>query len=161
MMYILTHNGDFYYNTGPLDSNGILLQLLDILLSYETIGVNINELVGDRGGSNTKILAVTLCILASLVLPDAKLMYFINPYDQRRYIYTWSCSIHSLKARRNTLYRSQVKLSRGLKKSNVLFGWKQTTETYPRDEEREHSNLGRRTNIAKHTVTLDNICSPP
>ena len=49
-----------------------------------------------------------------------------------------------------------MKLSRGLKKSNVLFGWKQTTETYPRDEEREHSNLGRRTDIVKHTVTLDN-----
>ena len=46
------HNGDFYYNTGSLDANEIVRQFLDVIVSYELIGVKILGIVSDAGGGN-------------------------------------------------------------------------------------------------------------
>ena len=49
-----THNGDFYYNCGSLDANEITRQFIDVLTSYELIGVKILGIVGDGGGGNER-----------------------------------------------------------------------------------------------------------
>ena len=50
----LTHNSNYYYNTGGLDGNMILSQFIDVLTTYELLGVQILGIVSDGGGSNTK-----------------------------------------------------------------------------------------------------------
>ena len=50
----LTRNSNYYYNTGSLDGNMILSQFIDVLTSYEILGVQVLGIVSDGGGSNTK-----------------------------------------------------------------------------------------------------------
>ena len=50
----LAHNGDFYFNTGSLDGNEMIRQFIDVVISYEIIGVIIFGIVSDSGGGNEK-----------------------------------------------------------------------------------------------------------
>ena len=38
-----THNSNYYYNTGSLDGNTILSQFIDVLTSYELLGVQVRD----------------------------------------------------------------------------------------------------------------------
>ena len=113
-------------------------------------------MVSDGGGGNTKFFK-----LISEYQPlqgiwiNEKCLRTLNPVDPCRYIYIWSCSTHSLKALRNTLYRSQPNQSRSLKYDDCSFGWKDMESIYLRDLGRVSNNVGPRTNIVKHTIYLD------
>ena len=49
----ITHNADFYFNKGSLDGNELVRQFIDIVTSYEMIGIKIYGMVSDGGGGNT------------------------------------------------------------------------------------------------------------
>ena len=50
----LAHNRYYYYNTCLLDGNQMVEQFINVITSYEIIGVEIIGLVSDGGGSNVK-----------------------------------------------------------------------------------------------------------
>ena len=52
----IIHNSFFYFNKGSLTANEIVQQFTDVLLFYETVGVQISGLVCDGGGSNESFL---------------------------------------------------------------------------------------------------------
>ena len=54
----VTNHIDYYFNAGFMDSNMILNQFIDVIMSYEKISVQVNGLVSDGGGSNEKIFNV-------------------------------------------------------------------------------------------------------
>ena len=152
----IVHNADFYYNKGSLDGNELIRQYIDVVSCYELIGIKIYGMVSDGGGGNTKFFK-----LISEYQPlqgiwiNEKCLRTLNPVDPCRYIYIWSCSTHSLKALRNTLYRSQPNQSRSLKYDDCSFGWKDMESIYLRDLGRMSNNVGPRTNIVKHAIYLD------
>ena len=37
----IRHNGKFYFNTGSLDANEMIKQFIDVMISYEMMGVQI------------------------------------------------------------------------------------------------------------------------
>ena len=150
------HNGDFYFNTGSLDGNEMIRQFIDVVTSYETIGVNIFGIVSDGGGGNAKffkLLRDNLPISGSGV--NMNCFWCKNPIDPSRFIYFWSCGTHSMKSIRNNLFRSQPKLTRDFTKKGITFGWKHMEDIFLRDEERVKWHKGRRTDIVKHAIQLD------
>ena len=131
----ITHNSNFYFNKGSLDSNEITKQSIDVLSSYELMGIQIHGIVSDGGGGNEKFFRSI--VENSTPVEDwssNKNISFINPIDVSRRIYVWSCGTHSLKAVRNNLYRSQPNLARNLRNKKVYFGWKNVERIYLRDE---------------------------
>ena len=38
---VIVHNGDFYHNKGSLDGNELIRQYIDVVSSYELIGIKI------------------------------------------------------------------------------------------------------------------------
>ena len=98
---------------------------MDVMILYESLGVKICGLVCNGGGGNSKFIWLLRCNLPGLhVWPDSDNDYWTYPLYYNRHMYIWSCATHSLKATRNTLYRSQHKLSRKLTRKHVTFGWK-------------------------------------
>lgn len=47
-----THDGNFYCTWGSLDPNEITCQFIDLLTSYEPLGISILGIVVDAGGGN-------------------------------------------------------------------------------------------------------------
>ena len=103
----MTHNAKFYYNTGSLDANEITKQFIDVLISYEMLGVKILGVVSDGGGGNENFFR-QMADNSPMIgpWPNDKSVSFVNPCDTVRKIYVWSCGTHSLKSMRNNLYRS-------------------------------------------------------
>ena len=152
----LVHNSDFYFNNGSLNGNELVRQFIDVVTSYESIGIKIYGIVSDGGGGNTKIFnMISEYNPGKSKWMNNKCLRTLNPVDPSRYIYIWSCSTHSLKALRNNLYRSQPNLSRSLKFNNSSFGWKEMGNIYLRDVNRLDCNIGARTDIVKHAIHLD------
>ena len=52
----ISHNGNFYFNTGSLDANEITKQFIDVMISYEMMGIQIFGVVSDGGGGNENFL---------------------------------------------------------------------------------------------------------
>ena len=50
----LVHNSNFYIDNGLLNGNELVRQFIDVVTSYELIGVKIYGIVSDGGGGNTK-----------------------------------------------------------------------------------------------------------
>ena len=48
----LVYNAIFYFNTGSLDANEITKQFIDVLISYEMLGIKVLGVVSDGGGGN-------------------------------------------------------------------------------------------------------------
>ena len=46
--------GNFYVNTGSLDSNEVTKQFIDVLTSYELMGIQIHGIISDGSGGNEK-----------------------------------------------------------------------------------------------------------
>ena len=51
----LVHNADLFFNNGSLDRNELIRQLIQVVISYEFIGVKIFGVVSDAGEGNTKM----------------------------------------------------------------------------------------------------------
>ena len=51
----LVHNADFFFNNGSLDGNELIRQMIQVVMSYEFIGVKVFGIVSDAGGGNTKM----------------------------------------------------------------------------------------------------------
>ena len=79
----------FFYNKGSLDGNELIRQFIDVVCSYELMGVKIYGMVSDGGGGNTKFFNII-----SEYQPlngkwiDGKCLRTLNPIDPTRYIYT-------------------------------------------------------------------------
>ena len=83
----LTHNSDFYYNTGSLDGNKIVGQCMDVMISYENLEVKIFGLVCYGGGGNSKFIRLQRVNLpGSRVWPDADSNCWPHPLDSKRYV---------------------------------------------------------------------------
>ena len=153
----LVHNADFFFNNGSLDGNELIRQMIQVVVSYEFIGVKIFGIVSDAGGGNTKMFKL---LQGHNVVkgpwPDAKCLSFVNPADKDRSIYMWSCGTHNFKALRNNLYRSQLVKAKSLMNYGVPFGWNEIEVTYERDVGRLQKNMPQRTDLNKHSVYLDN-----
>ena len=69
---------------------------MDVLIFYESIGIQISGLVCDGGGSNEMFLhsIVDKLNLDEVILGEETLS-FIHPLDKTRRIYLWSCGTYS------------------------------------------------------------------
>ena len=94
-----------HFNTGSLDGDELVRQFIDVVTSYEMIGVKIYGMVSDGGGGNTNFF--------NMIADDKSLqgkwiskeyLRALNLVDTTRYIYIWSCSLYSLKTLINTLF---------------------------------------------------------
>ena len=74
----LTRNSNYYYNTGSLDGNMILSQFIDVLTSYEILGVQVLGIVSDGGGSNTKFSILCLLNRSSMDHGQLKIVYVLS-----------------------------------------------------------------------------------
>ena len=154
----IVHNSFFYFNKGSLTANEIAQQFTDVLLFYETVGVQISGLVCDGGSSNESFLHnIVDKFNFDAVIPDKESLSFIHSLDKTRRIYLWSCGTHSQKALRNNLYRSRKNGTRNLKYSNCYFGWNELQTIYERDEARSNRQEYRRTDVVQQTVNLDSF----
>ena len=108
--YNVIHNAEFFFNTGSLDGNDMLHQLIHVMiLSYELIGVQILGLVSDAGGINAGLIRLLRSGQRSKhnqPETNAALASFSNPFDPSRRIAIWLCSTHNLKSIRNQLLAS-------------------------------------------------------
>ena len=95
---VLVHNADLYFNTKYLDDNELVRQFVEVVTSYENIGVKIFGVVSDGVGGNTKFF-YTLCdnLPMNPPWPVIAAIRCLNPVDPYRYIYFMSCFTHSLK----------------------------------------------------------------
>lgn len=55
--YSSLHNIDLFFNHNSLNGNELIRQMMQVVCSYEFIGVKIFGIVSGAGGSNTKILS--------------------------------------------------------------------------------------------------------
>ena len=152
----LTHNSYYYYNIGSLDGNQILGQFIDVVSSYELLGVQIIGLVSDGGGSNVKFFNTLFgiqCKYSKWPLSDS-VYTLMCMKDNSRLIY-WYCSVHGLKALRNNLFRSQSNMARDLMLHGRQFGWKEVKDIYLRDVKYYHKTGVWRTDLKKEATTLD------
>ena len=104
----MTHNSYYYYNTGSLDGNQIMGQFIDVISSYEMIGVEIIGLVSDGGGYIVKLFNTLFGRQdkhSKWTLSD--IVFVVVYMNHKRRIMYWYCSFHGLKALRNNLFRSQ------------------------------------------------------
>ena len=154
----MVHNADFFFNDGSLDGNELIRQMIQVVLSYEFIGVKIFGIVSDAGGGNSKMFRL---LQGHHTIkgpwPDAKCLSFVNPVDHKRNIYIWSCGTHSFKAMRNNIYRSQITKAKAFVSNGIQFGWNEITKTYDRDMSRLADAGAQRTDLTKHCVFLDNF----
>ena len=105
----LVYTADFFYNNGSLDGNELIRQMMQIVLSYEFIGVKIFGIISDTGGGNTKMFKLLESHnIVKGPWPDTKCLSFENSIDKDRNIYIWSCGTHNFKALRNSIHRSQL-----------------------------------------------------
>ena len=86
----VVHNADFYFNTGSLDGNELIRQFIDVVTSYELLGIKNYGIVSDGGGGNTKLFN-TISIYKPLKAKwiNNKYLRTINPVDLSRYIYIY------------------------------------------------------------------------
>ena len=56
----------------------------------------------------------------------------------------------------NFFFHSQLKCVRTFKTNNIKFRWKHVEDIFLRDRERIKLSKGRRTDILKYTIVLDN-----
>ena len=54
----MVHNTIFSYNKGSTDGNGLVRQFINIISSYELIGIKIYGMVSDGCGGNTKTFKI-------------------------------------------------------------------------------------------------------
>ena len=82
--------------------NDILGQLIDVLVYYESLGIQICGLVRDDGGSNESFLHKTPeAFDLDSKINDKKSLSTIHLLDNSRRICFWSCGTYSQKAPRN------------------------------------------------------------
>ena len=131
-------------------------QFIDVVTSYELLGVQIVGLVSDGGGSNVKFFNTLFGIQSKYSkwpLPDS-VFTLICMKDNRRLMY-WYCSVHGLKALRNNLFRSQSNMARDLMLHGRQFGWKEVKDIYLRDVKYYHKTGVWRTDLKKEATALD------
>ena len=76
----MVHNADFFFNDGSLDGNELIRQMIQVVLSYEFIGVKIFGIVSDTGGGNSKMFRLLQGHHnIKGPWPDAKCLSFVNP----------------------------------------------------------------------------------
>ena len=131
---------------------------MQVVLSYEFIGVKIFGIVSDAGGGNTKMFKLLQGYNdIKGPWPAAECLSFTNPVDIRRSIYIWSCGTHNFKALRNNIHRSQLSKAKSFVNNGIPFGWNEIVCTYERDESRIQKGEPQRTDLNKHCVYLDNF----
>ena len=54
----VVHNANFYFNTDSLDANEITNQFIDIMFSYEILGIKILGIVSDGGGCSDNFFRI-------------------------------------------------------------------------------------------------------
>ena len=152
----INHSSFYYFNKGPLNANEITKQFLDVLIAYESIGVKINGLVCDGGGTNESFLhKVVDSFNLDDKFPSNKSIKMIHPLDDTRRIFVQSRGTHSLKAVRNNLFRSKHDGTRHLKLNKTHYGWKDFESIYHRDEDRVKIKELRRTTATKEIFSLN------
>ena len=85
----LTHNSCYYYNTGTLKGDQIMSQFMDVLSSYELLGVEVIGIVSDGGGSNVEFINTLFGIqskFSNWPIPDS-VFTCINLKEKRRLMY--------------------------------------------------------------------------
>ena len=152
------HNAFYYFNKGSLTCNDLAEQFIDVLLYYESLGIEIHGVVCDGGGSNMSFLHKIVEVFDfDREKIDEKSVSMIHPFDTNRRIYFWSCGTHSLKAVRNNLFRSKLNGTKNLELNNSHFGWSDVETIYSRDEDRFKAGNYKRTDIVNQTVYLDSF----
>ena len=124
--------------------------------SYELIGIKIYGIVSNGSGGNTsffKLINGNHSLQGKWI--SKEFLRTTNHVDCTRSIYIWSCATRSLKALRNNLFRSQLKLTRKLRNNGTIFGRKDVDAIYMRDSQRTDNNLIARTDIVKYAIVLD------
>ena len=131
----MSHNSCYYYNTGSLNGNQIMGQFIDVVSTYELLGVQMLGLVSDGGGSNVGFFNTLFGRQDKYsTWPASDSVYSnISMKSNKRLMY-WYCSVHGLKALRNNLFRSQPNMARDLKLHGRQFGWKEVRDIYLRDQ---------------------------
>ena len=80
-----------------------------------------------------------------------------HPLVKDREILLWSCGTHSINALRNNLYMSQRDGTKNLRLYDINFGWKDVNTVYMRDEIRVTRGNGRRTDLTRVALCLDDF----
>jgi hypothetical protein len=163
---------EFFYNTGSLDSDDLLRQLLHVVGSCESIGLQVYGICCDAGGPNEGLFGifrnVNKEIKDSDAILDEDMVSMINPYEPSRRIWLFHCSAHNVKNVRNNLFRSfegsDPKRTKLLMRylDGVVFGWQSILDSYLRQKERKiHSYLAASGSGARglnyQSVHLDNL----
>ena len=117
----------YYFNTGSLDGDDVIKQLLDVLAATEIVGMKVYGQVSDAGGGN--IGAITLltknkCNGLKDGKPEKEDLQYVNPLNPYRSISTCLCSVHSLKNNRNVL------CNRDLVNAGKVITWKVIIRLY-------------------------------
>lgn len=111
----ITHNSDFYFNKWLLNSNEITKQFIDVISSYEQLGIQIHGIViGDWGGNDKVFHSIVEKSTPVEYWTSNQNISFTNSINTAQRICVWSCGTHSLKAMRKYLYRSQPQLAKNL-----------------------------------------------
>ena len=108
-------------------------QFVNVLTSYDILGVKILGIVSDCGGGNENFfrkMANDLPMKGPQT--DVNSVRFVNPVDPIRQVYFWLCGTHSLKALRNNIFHSQPKYAHNITNDNVHFEWKDEDIIYER-----------------------------
>ena len=110
---------------------------MQVVLSYEFIGVKIFGIVSDAGGGNTKMFKLLQGYNdIKGPWPDAECLSFANPVDISRSVYIWSCGAHNFKALRNNIQWSQLTKAKLFVNNGIPFGWNEIECIFERDVER-------------------------
>ena len=82
------NKGLYYFNKVTLICNDIEEQFINVLIYYESIGIQICDLVCDGGGSDESRMIVEAFDLDKKEI-DNKSISMIHPFDSIKHIYLW------------------------------------------------------------------------
>eukprot|EP00536_Pseudo-nitzschia_multiseries_P005420 jgi/Psemu1/12527/gm1.12527_g len=123
-----TFNVAYFFNSGCLDGDDVLRQLLHVIVALGFVGFKVMMQMPDAGGANTSALALLTsnkCNRLPHGKPPVASVAYTNPLAPSRLIYAPFCSVHGLKHSKNMLAYRLFLVNEG-----NLISWKEVIALY-------------------------------
>ena len=100
-----TWNVGYFFNSGSLDSDDLVKQLLIVLLVCRFVGLQTKLQMSDAGGANSRLIRVLSKNRKSIIqgVPEQSILKYVNPVDPSTNIWISLCSVHGLKCTKKLL----------------------------------------------------------
>ena len=108
-----------FFNSGSLDHDDLLRQILTVLTACEMVGLQINFQMSDA-----KVLSVLTGTVGTKIekgAPSEESCRWVNPLDPSRHIWTSLCSVHGLKCHKRRVADRMLVSQKGTKHWNVVL----------------------------------------